>query len=93
MYEIDKKGQQIQLVISASDLETVIKGIVSETMGEISAASKDSKITRIAAIKRLGKSEATLWRWERSGYLVPVRQGKDVFYRESDIRAIEEGRR
>lgn len=92
-YNQDIDSKNIQLVVSASDLETVIKNIVTETMGEIAAASKDAKLTRIATLKRLGKSEATLWRWERSGYLKPIRQGKEVFYRESDIRAIEEGRR
>lgn len=88
---IDNKN--IQLVVSASDLETVIKNIVTETMGQIASASKDAKITRVATLKRLGKSEATLWRWERSGYLKPIRKGKEVFYRESDIIAIEEGKR
>jgi len=88
---IDNKN--IQLVVSASDLETVIKNIVTETMGQIASASKDAKITRVATLKRLGKSEATLWRWERSGYLKPIRKGKEVLYRESDIIAIEEGKR
>ena len=95
MYNIEKQleDRQIQIVVSASDLETVIRRIVSDEVAHIKSASKDAKITRVATLARLGKSETTLWRWEKSGYLKPIRLGKDVFYRESDIIAIEEGRK
>lgn len=31
---------------------------------------------------------STLWRWEKAGYLKPVRIGVKVFYRRSDIDGI-----
>lgn len=35
-----------------------------------------------------GVDPSTLWRWEKRGYLRPVRIGVKVFYRRSDIDAI-----
>lgn len=31
---------------------------------------------------------STLWRWEKAGYLTPVRIGGKVFYRRSDIDGV-----
>ena len=42
-------------------------------------------IPRKTAMKRFSVSEATLWRWEQSGILIPVRFGRKVLYRVSDI--------
>ena len=35
-----------------------------------------------------GPDPSTLWRWEKAGYLKPVRIGVKVFYRRSDIDGI-----
>ena len=35
-----------------------------------------------------GPDPSTLWRWEKVGYLKPVRIGVKVFYRRSDIDGI-----
>lgn len=35
-----------------------------------------------------GPDPSTLWRWEKAGYLSPVRIGGKVFYRRSDIDGI-----
>ena len=36
----------------------------------------------------LGVCDATLWHWARSGYLVPVKLGRRVFYRRTDIQRL-----
>lgn len=33
------------------------------------------------------KSRATLWKWEQSGHLTPVRIGRAVRYRPEDVQA------
>lgn len=33
-------------------------------------------------------SHTTLWKWEKTGYLVPVKIGKRIYYRKSDIERI-----
>lgn len=49
----------------------------------------DYLIAREEARVRLGRPDAsTLWRWEKAGYLTPVRIGQKVFYRQSHIEAI-----
>lgn len=35
-----------------------------------------------------GPDPSTLWRWEKAGYLKPVKIGVKVFYRRSDIDVI-----
>jgi len=37
------------------------------------------------------KNRVTLHRWEKSGYLTPIRIGKSVRYRLSDINALLNG--
>jgi len=35
-----------------------------------------------------GPNHSTLWRWEKAGYLTPVKIGVKVFYRRSDIDSL-----
>ena len=49
---------------------------------------KDVLVPRLVAMKLLKKSSATLWRWERDSYLIPVRQGASVMYRSSDLERL-----
>ena len=35
-----------------------------------------------------GVSDATLWRWERDGYLIPERFGRKIMYRKSEIQGL-----
>lgn len=37
-------------------------------------------------------SRTTLWHWERKGILLPVKIGRTVKYRESDVIALIEGK-
>lgn len=33
-------------------------------------------------------SHTTLWKWQRDGYLIPVKVGKKVYYRREDIMSL-----
>lgn len=46
-----------------------------------------------AVLKRLGKSRATLWRWNASGYLTCYKIGGKNCYKQSDVERIEKGSR
>jgi len=55
----------------------------------------DHLVRKEEARQMLGNPDpSTLWRWEKAGYLKPVKLGVKVFYRRSDldrrINAIEE---
>ena len=84
--------KHVQIVLDASDLETVVRKVVSEVISEHAAPKKDERITRIAAAKRLGKDLSTLNRWARVGKVHPIHVGAPVFFSLSEIEAIEEGR-
>lgn len=84
--------KHVQIVLDASDLETVVRKVVSEVISEHAAPKKDERITRIAAAKRLGKDLSTLNRWARVGKVHPIHVGASVFFSLSEIEAIEEGR-
>lgn len=47
--------------------------------------------TRKQAIALLGVDSSTLWRWAKSGYLVPVEYGGQRRYRVADVQRILNG--
>ena len=87
----DKNNRTIQIVLSPEDLEQAIRTVVSELLTQREEERADRRITRAAARSRLHVDDTTLWRWDKSGYLPAIRIGRAVYYRESDIKKIEEG--
>lgn len=73
--------------------EVLVKKVRAEAEREIArrvVVYEDTLIAKEEARVRLlgGVDPSTLWRWEKVGYLKPVRIGGKVFYRRSDIDAI-----
>ena len=87
----DKQNRQIQIVLSPDDLEEAIRTVVSELLTQREVERADRRITRAAARERLHVDDTTLWRWDKSGYLPAIRIGRSVYYREIDVKKIEEG--
>ena len=52
----------------------------SETYGDTLIQKEDARARLLG-----GVNPSTLWRWEKRGYLRPVRIGVKVFYRKRDI--------
>jgi hypothetical protein len=50
--------------------------------------SDNSLITKKEAMTGFNVSHTTLWKWQKSGYLVPVKVGKRVYYRRADIESL-----
>lgn len=84
--------QVVQYFLNKEDLETVLRTLVLEIVQQYEVAKSEPKVTIKKVAQRLHVDPSTLWRWEREGYLKPCRIGRKVYYRESDIAAIEEGR-
>lgn len=87
------------LVVSAPDLEKAVWNVVTKLLDQkeqerivMEQSRKDAKIKRDVACERLKKEQSTLFRWERAGMLHPIKIGRTVYYLESEIRVIEEGR-
>ena len=89
----------IQLVVSREDLEEIVRTVVSEVLDlkeqerqALEEAKHDVRIIRTAAAERLHKDLSTLYRWEKAGMLHPIKIGRTVYYRESELKGIEDGR-
>lgn len=96
----DNNQQNIQFVLKRDDLEEVVRTVVSELLDEREQERQAreqlrlaTKVARGATAKRLQKDLSTLYRWEQAGLLHPIRIGRSVYYLESEIQMIEEGRR
>ena len=46
----------------------------------------DTLVTKKEAMIGFSVSHTTLWKWEKSGYLTPVKVGKRIYYRREDIK-------
>ena len=87
----DKTNRPIQIVLSPDDLEEAIRTVASELLTQREVERTDRRITRAAARERLKVDDTTLWRWDKSGYLPAIRIVRAVYYRETDVKKIEEG--
>lgn len=93
MFTLNENDQRtIQIVVSRDDLEEAIRTVVGEILTKKEEESVDARITKAAARERLKVDDTTLWRWDKCGYLKAIHIGRSVYYREADIKRLEEGR-
>ena len=84
-------GTNVQLVVTLADL----KELFLEWQAEVEANKVKEKeetyktVEEAAAI--LHRDRSSLWRWAKSGYLVPIKVGAKSFYRMSEIKKLMEG--
>lgn len=50
-------------------------------------------LTREMVLEKLNVAPSTLWRWQKSGYLVPINVGGQRRYKSTDIDDILEGKK
>ncbi|MDE7025262.1 MAG: helix-turn-helix domain-containing protein [Paramuribaculum sp.] len=95
--DILENNSNLQLVIGANELKELARIIIDKVRDEFTSEedrkNDNTYLTNEAACKMLGKSRGTLWRWEKAGYLIPVKVGKTLKYRLSDVLKIKEGKR
>lgn len=89
--KLKAKTKMDSINLKTGDLYNMIHEAVEDALMKQSARSASTLLTRDATAKRLGVDVSTLWRWDKSGYLKPVRIGRSVHYRLSDIEARERG--
>ena len=82
----------IKLEITSEDLRNFSEELISRAVNEVATAMQDNKedclLGKEETKKRLGVCDATLWHWDKKGYLKPVKVGSKVKYRESDVNKI-----
>lgn len=81
------------LLLNASDLETAVRNVVSDLLAEKQEANADVKVSRTATAKRLHKTPMTLTRWGKAGKIHPIKVGRSIYYMESEVKLIEDGKK
>ena len=75
----------IRLEVSGEDL---IDRAKEELAAQVAEARKERYLTKEQVKELCDVCDATLWHWNRKGYLKAVKVGNKVRYRTSDIQRI-----
>ena len=93
--ELATQCPDITISIKASDLLTAGRTLKDEILEELRANQEDhhapaaeQRLSREETMEKFKISSATIWRWKKCGYLVPVKVGSMDRYRLSDINAL-----
>ena len=94
--EILSSGANVSITISANDLRTFLAEVAQEVVNKekaAEAARNDVEMLNQAQVcSYLGVSKATVWRWEKIGYLRPsTRMGSRPMYLKSEIEKLKKG--
>ena len=83
------QGANVVLQVNANDLRIIITEMVTAERNrlnaEIAANKERPALTRKQAAEMLGVSLATLWKWDKQGYLKPCKVGAKCLYKQCDI--------
>lgn len=98
MIGMAREFPEMSVTIRLGDLlkanEALAMKVREDARREARAVYEDELIPREEARKRLlgGVDPSTLWRWEKAGYLAPVRIGTKVYYKRGDIARLVDGK-
>lgn len=84
-----KSGANVAITVTPADLKEFAVSLIHEAM-KINAerGNPDNCLSRKEVTEKLHVSEGTLWRWEKYGYLSPLKVGGRVLYRTTDIETL-----
>ena len=89
-------GANVSITVTADDLRTFLAEVAQEVVNKekaAEAAKNDVEMLNQAQVcSYLGVSKATVWRWEKIGYLRPsTRMGSRPMYNKTDVERIKKG--
>ena len=85
-----ESGSNALFVVSGGDLKEFALALIAETAA-IRVEAEEKYLTTDEVCDILHVSSNTLWRWGKSGYLVPNKVGRTPMYRQSDIDILRGG--
>lgn len=85
-------GTNVQLVVNVTDLKELFLEWQAEAEANKIAEKEEVYKTVEEAAAILHRDRSSLWRWAKSGYLIPIKVGAKLFYRMSDIEKLMGGR-
>ena len=94
--EILSSGANVSITVSAEDLRVFFAEVAQQVINQekaAQAAKNDVEMLNQAQVcSYLGVSKATVWRWEKIGYLRPAtRMGSRPMYNKTDVERIKKG--
>ena len=93
---IQNGSSKIRLEVSGEDLLIFSNDLINRTKEELASLevekNREEAYLSKADVKHLcGICDATVWHWQKRGYLNPIRIGRKVRYKKSDIEKILTG--
>ena len=89
--EVLRVSPNMQLVITVADLKEFALSVANEVMNAGGNDRKDEKrYTPTEFADKHNVDKSTLWRWCKAGILTKTKEGGKVYYRESDLKIMEE---
>lgn len=95
--KIDKCGDHISITLTGKGVSAIVKviqshfGVEDDSLLEEEKVDEEALISKQDVKERFGVSDTTLWLWGKKNYLVPVKIGRKVMYRLSDIKRMVKG--
>ena len=90
--DILQSKENVLMVVSLNDLKELFNHIIDEREAEKQAVADNEHDNELVGAddtaKILNVKKNTLWRWSKSGYLVPIKVGRKNVYLKSDIDRI-----
>ena len=89
-------GANVSITVSAEDLRVFFAEVAQQVINQekaAQAAKNDVEMLNQAQVcSYLGVSKATVWRWEKIGYLRPsTRMGSRPMYLKTEVERIKKG--
>lgn len=79
---------QVKDLVSAN--ERLVERTIADLERMIAERRETIYMTKEQVLAKLNVAPSTLWRWQKRGYLVPVKVGGENRYRSTDIDKILE---
>ena len=93
--DLFKKDSNVQFVIKSADIKELALVIYEELRKEENARKEmdaHTYLSRSETRKMCNVSNATLWRWAKEKYLVPIKVGSRLLYLKKDVTNLLEGK-
>lgn len=82
----------VSIQVNSDDLKQFVEILIDEIskkeIKEKNEREDDKLITKKEVLKLFNISNTALWQWQKKKYLIPIKAGRKIFYKKTDIEAI-----
>lgn len=83
------EGQGSICILRMKDLQRIMLECINRANTLYEETNRDNLLSKDETMERIKVGSSTLWRWAKTGYLVPIKRGRRIYYKLSDIIRIE----